>query len=109
MMLETGSGTKIVSENIENDLNLNVHSMKIAAQFESSELVKRAVEAGAGIAFISKIAAKESIDRQKVLAFSFENVCAKRQIYLLYHKERMLGETTKNVIKSLCKFCNEEK
>lgn len=106
---ETGSGTKIVSENIENDLNLNVHSMKIAAQFESSELVKRAVEAGAGIAFISKIAAKESIDRQKVLAFSFENVCAKRQIYLLYHKERMLGETTKNVIKSLCKFCNEEK
>ena len=102
---EIGSGTKIISDNIEQELNLEIQSMKIVAQFESSELVRRSVEAGAGIAFISKMAAKESIEKQKVLMFSFDNASTKRQIYLMYNKERTLGEATQKVIKAFFEYC----
>lgn len=104
---ELGSGTKRISENIEQELQLNTVSLHIAAQFESSEMVRRAVEAGIGVAFISKAAAKESLDKQKVLEFSFPNMNSKRSMYLMYHKDRMLGNIAENVICSLREFCIE--
>lgn len=104
---ELGSGTKTASENVEEGLKLNHASLHVAAQFESSELVRRTVEAGGGVAFISRTAAKESLDRQKVLEFSFENVNAKRQIYLMYHRDRNLSAATAHTIEALRGFCAE--
>ena len=105
---ELGSGTKNVSENMEQALKLNTATLHVAAQFESSEMVRRAVEAGAGIAFISKTAAKESLDKQKVLEFSFAGVNAKRTMYLMYHKERRLGEAAEQTISALRDYCAEK-
>lgn len=104
---ETGSGTKTVTDNIERELKLNVQSLHVAAQFESAEMVRRAVEAGTGVAFISQIAAKESLENKKVLEFRFPEVHAKRFIYLVYHKERVLSTAAKNVLKSLREYCAE--
>ena len=104
---ELGSGTKTASENVEEGLKLNHASLHVAAQFESSELVRRTVEAGGGVAFISRTAAKESLDRQKVLEVSFENVNAKRQIYLMYHRDRNLSAATAHTIEALRGFCAE--
>lgn len=104
---ETGSGTKTVTDNIERELKLNVQSLHVAAQFESAEMVRRAVEAGTGVAFISQIAAKESLENKKVLEFRFPEVHAKRFIYLMYHKERVLSTAAKNVIRSLREYCAE--
>lgn len=101
---EIGSGTKTVAENLERELKLDVPSLHVAAQFESSEMVRRAVEAGAGIAFISRTAAKESLDKQKVLEFSFENMDAKRRIYLMYHKERVMGGAAEEVIRAIREY-----
>ncbi len=105
---ETGSGTKIVSENIEQELKLNIPTLNIVAQFESSEMVRRAVEAGVGVAFISRTAARESVERQKVLPFSFDDVSSKRQIYLLYHKERTLGKAAQSVADAFREYCVEK-
>ena len=80
----------------------------VAAQFESSELVRRAVEAGGGVAFISRTAAKESLDKQKVLEFNFENVNTKRQIYLMYHKDRKLSVVSERTIEALRRYCAEK-
>jgi len=102
---ELGSGTKNAVDHMEQELKLNPSFMKIIAQFESSEMVRRAVEEGAGVAFISKTAAKESFDRQKILEFSFPNVNSKRQFYLMYHKERGLSAMSESVIASMRKFC----
>lgn len=104
---ELGSGTKTVTENLEMELHLDSQSLNVVAQFQSSELVRRAVEAGTGIAFISKTAAKESLEKQKVLAFSFEGVSSMRKIYLMYHKDRVLGEAAENVLKELSEYCKE--
>ena len=104
---ETGSGTKTITDNIERELKLNVHALHVAAQFGTSEMVRRAVEAGTGVAFISKIAARESLDNKKVLEFRFPEVQAKRHIYLVYHKERVLSPASKNVIRRLREYCAE--
>lgn len=105
---ELGSGTKRAYENIERELKLDLQALKIAAQFETSEPVLRAVEAGSGVAFISKVAAKESLDRQKVLEFSFQNVSSKRQLYLMYHKDRKLSDAAEGTIQALRTFCAEK-
>lgn len=105
---ETGSGTKTVTDNIERELRLNVQSLRIAAQFGTSEMVRRAVEAGAGVAFISQIAVRESLENKKVLVFRFPEVQAKRLIYLVYHKERVLSPAVRNVMRYLRDYCAEE-
>lgn len=102
---EVGSGTKIATDNLEQELKINLQSMRIFGQFESSEMVRRAVEAGAGVAFISKTAAKESIEKQKVLEFGFPEASAKRYFYLMYHKERKLSSSVESVIQGLREFC----
>lgn len=102
---EMGSGTKTISDNIEQELKLNVHSLRVAAQFDTSEMVRRAVEAGTGVAFISQIAARESLENKKVLEFRFPDVSAKRFLYLVYHRERVLSPAAKSVIRCLREYC----
>lgn len=104
---ETGSGTKTITENIEQELKLQIKHSQIAAQFESSEMVRRAVEAGAGVAFISRVAIKESLEKQRVLEFAFPNVRSKRKIYLMYHSDRVLGNAAEKVVQSLRDYCTE--
>lgn len=105
---EIGSGTKNTVDYIERELKLNASAMRTVAQFESSEMVRRAVEEGAGVAFISKTAAKESVERQKIVEFSLPNVNAKRQFYLMYHKERELSPAVENVVQGLREFCSKK-
>ena len=104
---EIGSGTKSFAENLEMELQLDPQGLHVAAQFQSSEMVRRAVELGTGIAFISKTAARESLDKQKILAFSFEGVSSVRKIYLMYHKDRGLGDAATEVLDKLRTFCQE--
>lgn len=105
---ELGSGTKTITENIEAALGLNTPGLNVAAQFESSELVRKAVETGTGVAFISKMATREAIEQKKVLSFSFDGVESRRQLYLLYNKERVLSAAAQNVIKCLKEYCSEK-
>lgn len=108
VMRELGSGTKTAAENVEEKLKLNHASLHVVAQFESSEPVRRTVESGGGVAFISRTVVKESLDRQKILEFSFENVDARRQIYLMYHKDRKLSAASEHTIQALRRFCAEK-
>lgn len=105
---EIGSGTKAMTENLEMELRLDPHLLNVAVQFQSSEMVRRGVEAGAGIAFISKRAAKESLEKQKVLGFSFEGVSSTRKIYLMYHRDRILGNSCEEVLRGLREYCKDK-
>lgn len=102
---ELGSGTKNVVDYIEQELKLNLSAMKVVAQFESSEMVRRAVEEGVGVAFVSRMAARESLEKQKILEFTIPNVNAKRSFYLMYHKERSLSPSVESVIQGFKEFC----
>ena len=102
---ESGSGTKIAYESIEKALNLHAKPLKIAMQAESSDLVRRSVEEGMGVAFVSSLAIQDSIERVKILKFEFENINTERQIYLMYHKDRIMTLPVTSVIKSIRQQC----
>lgn len=105
VLRESGSGTKMASENMERSLKLDLNNVKVAAQFESSEMVRRAVEAGVGIAFISRLAVRNIKVENKLLEFRFENVNSRRQLYVLCHKDRVLSIAARTTMKALRKFC----
>ena len=102
---ELGSGTKNMVDYIEQELKLNLSTLKVVAQFESSEMVRRAVEEGVGVAFISRMAARESLEKQKILEFTIPNVNAKRAFYLMHHKERSLSPSVENAMQGFREFC----
>ena len=105
---ELGSGTRNTVDYMEQELKLNTPSLRVIAQFGSSEMVRRSVREGLGVAFISKTAARESIEKQEVLEFSFPNVNSKRRFYLMYHKDRALSPNVESVLQSLREFCAEK-
>ena len=74
-------------------------------QAESSDLVRRSVEEGMGVAFVSSLAIQDSIERGKILKFEFENINTERQIYLMYHKDRIMTLPVTSVIKSIRQQC----
>lgn len=102
---EAGSGTKLATESIEKELGLHMRPVKAALQAESSELVKKGVEQGLGVAFISSLAIKDSVEQGKVIKFKFPDINTSRQIYLLYHKDRMMTLPITSTIKILRQFC----
>lgn len=104
---EEGSGTRVVSRNLEEDLHIDTAGLHVGAQAESSELMRRAVENGVGVAFISRTAARESLEKQKVLQFDFPDRNTKRNIYLMYRKEYAEGSALEKVLEELRKFFRE--
>ena len=104
---ESGSGTKIAYESIEKALNLHAKPLKIAMQAESSDLVRRSVEEGMGVAFVSSLAIQDSIEQGKILKFEFANINTERQIYLMYHKDRIMTLPVTSVIKSIRQQCQK--
>lgn len=107
VLRESGSGTKAAAESIEKALGLKSRAVKVALQVESSELVRRAVEQGVGVAFISNLAVRESVDQGKIIKFEFPSVNTGRQIYLMYHKDRMMTLPITSTIRTLRQFCQE--
>lgn len=102
---EAGSGTKQATENIERSLGLPEKPLKAALQVESSEMVKKGVEQGLGIAFISNLAVAEAVEQGKLLKFEFPGVKTFRQIYLMYHRDRVMTHPVSSVIKALRQYC----
>ena len=105
VLRESGSGTRFASESIERALNLDARPLKVALQVETSEMVKRGVEQGIGVAFISSLTIKDSVAQGKILKFEFPDIDTNRQLYLLYHKDRMMPLPVTSVIKILRQFC----
>lgn len=105
VLRESGSGTKLAAESIERSLGLHEKPLKAALQAESSEMVKRGVEQGLGVAFISDLAVREAVEAGKLLKFEFPGIDTSRQIYLLYHKDRMMTLPITSTIKILRQYC----
>lgn len=101
---EKGSGTKAITQRLEKELSLDEHLMNVAAQVGSAEMVRRSVEAGVGVGFISRLAIKGSVERGEVLEFQMKRTSAQRQIYLIYQKDHKLSAAARKTIKLLRDF-----
>lgn len=101
---ESGSGTKLAAESIERALGLQDKPL-VAVQVESSEMVKRGVKQGLGVAFVSNFAVAEEVEQGKLLKFEFPEVKTSRQLYLMYHRDRVITHPVSSVIKAFRQYC----
>ena len=104
---EKGSGTGYAAHNVETALGLNEAEMNILAQFDSTELVKRAVAGNVGVAFIAKLAVMDYVRDGRVLMFEFPQIDTTRNFYMLYHRDRILSQAAAITLKELPVFCSK--
>jgi len=88
---ESGSGTRLETENFLREMGINVKDICTAVEVRSTEAIKQMVSEGLGIAVISKSACEDYCQFKKILAFNFDNVNLRRKLYLVRHKNSILS------------------
>lgn len=83
---EQGSGTRAHFEAIRASRGIETGSLDIALELPSNEAVRAAVEAGAGVAIMSRLVAQASLKAGTLVAVDF--ALPKRSFFVLRHKER---------------------
>lgn len=92
---EVGSGTREVFEN-----TLKAHNIEynIKLELNSTEAIKRAVEANLGVSVISKLAIKKELKSSRLVKVEIDGVKFLRQLNIIYHKDKYLSELCKKFI-----------
>lgn len=77
-------------------------------EFSNNEAVKRAVEAGTGIALISRKVASEEIESGKINAVSLSDASAKRQFYMIYRNDKIISEPLQHMMDTVLLWAKEQ-
>ncbi|OGP79027.1 MAG: hypothetical protein A2V86_14920 [Deltaproteobacteria bacterium RBG_16_49_23] len=86
---EEGSGTQMAVEKILRKRGKSLKQFDVAMELGSTSSLKEGVKAGLGLAFISKRAAEEELNRRLLLRIDAEGVDPiLRQIYIVSHRGR---------------------
>ncbi len=76
-------------------------------EFSNNVAVKRAVEAGTGIALISRKVAGEEIKSGRLHAVPLADASAKRQFYLIYRNDKIISEPVQRLIDTVHHWAEE--
>jgi len=76
-------------------------------EFSNNVAVKRAVEAGTGIALISRKVAGEEIKSGRLHAVPLADAYAKRQFYLIYRNDKIISEPVQRLIDTVYHWAEE--
>ena len=86
-----GSGTRRLIEQSLSDKGINLDDLKIISFIDSNEMIKKMIELGLGVSFISKIAVKNEVDLKKIKTLKIRDLNLKRSFYFVYSKNRTLS------------------
>lgn len=98
---KSGSGTRKLIEQRLSERNIKLDDLNIVSYIDSNEMIKKMVELGLGVSFISKMAIKNELDLKLIKALRVKNLNLKRSFYLVHTKNRTLSplvEAFKNFI-----------
>lgn len=95
---EIGSGTRATYEQAFRDAGLAMKDLKAIAEVSSAEGVVKAVAAGAGIAVVSELVAREAAARRQVCVLDIPLLRMERAFSIITRKQRELSEDAKKVI-----------
>lgn len=101
---EADSGTRGVIEQKLSNAGINTENLNIVAELGSTEAIVNAVEAGAGISFVSSWAIKDKEKAGRLKSLTLKNVPLKRSLYLIYSRHRTLSTSAL----AFLKFCSAE-
>ena len=99
IMREEGSGTRKEAEKQLKKAGIDAGSLNIVANIENPETIKKSVENGIGITFISRLAAKEELESGKMLEFPLTEGTGGRDLNLVYNKNYQLPAAAEKFIK----------
>jgi DNA-binding transcriptional LysR family regulator len=88
VLREPGSGTRAHLDAVRLARGIDVAHLEVALELPSNESVRAAVEAGAGVAVMSRLVAESALGAGRLVAISFD--LPRRSFYSLCHKERHL-------------------
>lgn len=87
---EIGSGTRHETDLFLREMGIAPEELKTVVEVRSTDSIKELVSEGLGVAIISKSACEDFVKHQKILAFDFESVNLRRNLYIIRHKHSVL-------------------
>lgn len=96
VLREPGSGTRAHFEAVRAARGIEPGSLDIALELPSNEAVRAAVEAGAGVAVMSRLVAEASLKAGTLVAIDFD--LPKRRFFSLRHNERHATRATREFL-----------
>ncbi len=88
ILREVGSGSRKVLEEGLRSAGVNADALTVVAEVGSTQAIRQAVKAGAGISMISLRAIQEDLERGTLRTIPLEGIRLTRDFYLVYHKHR---------------------
>ncbi len=95
ILRKEGSGTRLFLERCLNNINISLDDLKVTALIDSNEMIKKMVELGLGVSFISEISIKNEIELNLIKSYRIKGLDLKRNFYFVYSKNRTLSPITK--------------
>lgn len=98
---QEGSGTRAFVAEALAKKNISKDNLNIIAYIDSNAAIKKMIEKGLGLSFLSKLAIEKELELGLVKAFNLKDVDLKRNFYLVLSKDRTLSplmEAFKNFI-----------
>lgn len=85
-----GSGTRRLIEERLSEKGIDLDDLNIISYIDSNEMIKKMVELGLGISFMSKIAVKNECDLKLIKTLRIKGLDLRRNFYFVYNKNRTL-------------------
>ena len=86
-----GSGTRKLIEQSLWEKGISLDDLNVVSYVDSNEMIKKMIELGLGVSFISKIAVKNEIELKLMKAVNINELNLKRSFYFVYNKNRTLS------------------
>jgi DNA-binding transcriptional LysR family regulator len=98
---KSGSGTRRLVEQSLCDQGISLDDLNIISYIDNNEMIKKMIELGLGVSFISKVAVKNEVELKLVKTLRINDLNLKRDFYFVHCKNRTLSplvETFKDFI-----------
>lgn len=86
-----GSGTRLLIEESLSAKGISMEDLDIVSIIDSNKTIKKMIELGLGVSFISKISLKNEIDLELIKPLKVKDLNLKRNFYFVYNKNRTLS------------------
>ena len=90
VMREPGSGTQLALEQALTRADIDVRDLRVVLQVHSSVAILECVEAGLGVAAISRMAAANYLERGDISILPTEGLAMRRDFYVVQHGRRYM-------------------
>ena len=86
-----GSGTRLLIEKCLSDRDISLDDLNIVSLIDSIEMIKKMIELGLGVSFLSEVAIKNEVALGLIKSFKIKDLELKRSFYFVYSTDRTLS------------------